>query len=97
VVFEGGGFGDAVGDHGVGAVGEDDGVDVGRRAQFFAGFGDVREDGEGVVGGEEGLQVGGGEGEGVFGEGVFEGLEGYVGEVFVLAWRTWLELAAIFT
>jgi hypothetical protein len=32
------------------------------------------------------LQVGVGEREGVFGEGVFEGLEGYVGEIFILAW-----------
>ena len=50
VVFQIWGLGDAVGDHCGRAVGEDDGVDVGRRAQFLARFGDVREDAEGVVG-----------------------------------------------
>ena len=89
VVFQVGGLRDAGGDHGGGAVGEDDRVDVRGRAQLLARFGDVREDAEGVVGLEEGLQVGFGEGEGVFGEGVFEGLQGYVGEVFVLACVLW--------
>ena len=85
VLFQVRGFGHAAGHHGVCAVGEDDGVDVWGRAQFLAGAGDVGEDAEGVVGFEEGLQFGFGEFEGVFREGVFEGLDCYEGEVAVLA------------
>lgn len=85
VVFEVWRSGDAVGDHARCAVGENDRVDVGRRTQFLARFGDVWEDAEGVVGFEQGLEVFFREREGVFGEGVFEGLDCYVGEVFVLA------------
>jgi hypothetical protein len=85
VLFQVRGFGHAAGHHGVCAVGEDDGVDVWGRAQFLAGAGDVREDAEGVVGFEQGLQFGLGELEGVFREGVFEGLDCYEGEVAVLA------------
>lgn len=87
MVFQIWGLGDAVGDHCRCAVGEDDGVDVGRRAQFLARSGDVWEDAEGVVGFEHVLQVFFREREGAFGEGVFEGLDCYVGKVFVLAWQ----------
>jgi hypothetical protein len=87
VLLQVGRLGHAAIDHSVCAVGEDDGVDVRGRAQLLARAGDVGEDAEGVVGFEEGLEFGLGELEGVFGEGVFEGLDGYEGEVFVLAWR----------
>lgn len=63
---------DAVGDHFLRAVGEDDGVDIGGRAQLAAQAGDVGEDAEGVVGFQEALEVLFGEGEGVLGEGVFQ-------------------------
>lgn len=85
VLFQVGRFGDAAADHGVGAVGEDDGVDVRGRAQLLTRAGHVREDGEAVVGLEQGLQLGLGQLEGVFRQGVFQRLDGYVGEVFVLA------------
>jgi len=89
VLFQVRGLGHAAGHHGVCAVGEDDGVDVRGRAQLLAGAGDVGEDAEGVVGFEEGLQFGLRELEGVFGEGVFEGLDCYEGEVAVLACWWW--------
>lgn len=63
---------DAVGDHFLRAVGEDDGVDVGGRAQLAAQAGDVGEDAEGVVGFKEAMEVLIGEGEGVLGEGVLQ-------------------------
>ena len=85
VLFQVRRLGHAAGHHGVCAVGEDDGVDVRGRAQLLARAGDVREDAEGVVGFEQGLQFGLRELEGVFREGVFEGLDCYEGEVSVLA------------
>ena len=85
VVFQVRGLGDAVGDHRGRTVGEDDGVDVGGRAQLLARFGDVREDAEGVVGFEHVLQVFFGERQRAFSEGVLEGLDRDVEEVFVLA------------
>jgi hypothetical protein len=96
VRFEVRGFGHAAADHGVCAVGEDDGVDVWGRAQLLARAGDVGEDAEGVVGFEQGLEFGLGELEGGFGEGVFEGLDGYEGEVSVLACLWWEKKVLVF-
>lgn len=65
-------------------------MDVWRRAQLLARPRDIWENAEGVVGFENCLEVVFGEGKSVLGEGVFEGLDCYVGEVFILTWGGWL-------